>query len=208
MNEKRMGAWEAYKRYWKNGVTFQGRARRKEYWIPALFNFLINAALIIVMIILFTSLFASSDPASDPSVFFNILIIGYLVIVLFSLATLLPNLSVTVRRFHDIGKSGWWVLIPFVVPMILSFISISSNIMLLGQSSGDVTDTTLSFTVIPLITTLISLGISIWMIVLLAKDSKPGTNQWGMNPKDPNSPDVPMNKYNYEYEARKEREYQ
>lgn len=203
MYEKPMGAWEAYKHYWKNGVTFQGRARRKEYWMPTLINGIISTVFLLIMIGLFT-VSATNDQLWTSSL--TTVAFLYILLLLFGLANLLPSLAVTVRRFHDIGKSGWWVLIPFVVPVILSFISMYSSIMM-TSSADNVGNGTLYFTAIPLITTLISLGISIWMIVLLAKNSKPETNQWGMNPKDPDSPDVPMNKYHYEYEARNEREY-
>lgn len=36
---------------------------------------------------------------------------------LFALGLFIPNLAVSIRRFHDIGKSGWWVLI-FIIPLI------------------------------------------------------------------------------------------
>ena len=62
---------------------------------------------------------------------------------IFSLATILPSIAVSVRRLHDIGKSGKMLFIIFI----------------------------------PLIG-------AIWLLVLSLKDSQPGENKWGPNPKE------------------------
>lgn len=49
---------------------------------------------------------------------------------LYSLATLLPNVGVGVRRLHDIGRSGWWVLIavvPVIGALVLLFFAIQGS---------------------------------------------------------------------------------
>jgi uncharacterized membrane protein YhaH (DUF805 family) len=74
----------------KKYVTFEGRARRSEYWWFVLAVFLASLVL---------SLISS--------------ILGGLV----NLAMLLPLLAVGVRRLHDLGKSGWWLLIG-LIPLI------------------------------------------------------------------------------------------
>jgi uncharacterized membrane protein YhaH (DUF805 family) len=76
-------------------VTFSGRARRSEFWWFALFS-------IIVSIV-----GAAIDAIIGSS------IVGFLL----ALALLLPSLAVTVRRLHDTGRSGWWILIA-LVPLI------------------------------------------------------------------------------------------
>ena len=77
----------------KKYAVFNGRARRKEYWMFFLFN------LIIFLVIGFVEgLFGSPG------------IIG----VLYSLAILIPGIAVSVRRLHDTGRSGWWLLIGFI----------------------------------------------------------------------------------------------
>ncbi|QDO94921.1 DUF805 domain-containing protein [Formosa sediminum] len=78
----------------KQYADFKGRARRKEYWMFFLFNILIS---------------------------YSIIILGYLLDVyilsllssLYSFAVIIPGLAVGVRRMHDVGKSGWYLLIPF-----------------------------------------------------------------------------------------------
>lgn len=71
-------------------ADFNGRARRSEFWYFFLFNFIVN---IIGEII---------DAALGNQ------IIG----IVLGLAILVPGIAVAVRRMHDVGKSGWFVLIP------------------------------------------------------------------------------------------------
>ena len=78
---------------------FSGRARRREYWFFFLFNALISLAL------------ASIDNSMgmlDASVGLGVL--GGL----YTLAVMLPSVTVGVRRLHDTGRSGWWILISLV----------------------------------------------------------------------------------------------
>lgn len=78
-------------------AVFSGRARRKEYWMFVLFNFIfaLVASLIDLGIGLLT--FAA---------------FGFgLLSILYALAVFVPGLAVSVRRLHDIGKSGWYYLI-------------------------------------------------------------------------------------------------
>ncbi len=78
-------------------VEFTGRARRKEFWTFTLVN------LVISLII----------SALDNIVGLGIGFLG----TLFSLAILLPSIAVAIRRLHDIGKEGWWLLIG-LIPII------------------------------------------------------------------------------------------
>ncbi|WML48330.1 DUF805 domain-containing protein [Neobacillus sp. PS3-34] len=77
----------------KNYTGFSGRARRKEYWM----FFLVNAIISIVLSIL--------QSVAD----LNNLLTG-----LYSLAVLLPSIAVGIRRLHDTGRSGWWLLIALI----------------------------------------------------------------------------------------------
>ena len=89
--------------YFIDGITkhyadFSGRARRKEYWMYVLFNFLAG---------LIARFF---DALHDPSTGFTKL--GILSIILY-IGLFLPTCAVSVRRLHDVGKSGWFMIIPF-----------------------------------------------------------------------------------------------
>lgn len=85
-----------YLKVLKNYVGFQGRARRKEYWMFTLISAIISVILTIVEL--------TADLSS-------------VLTVLYSLAVLLPSLAVGIRRLHDTGKTGWWILLSFI-PLI------------------------------------------------------------------------------------------
>jgi uncharacterized membrane protein YhaH (DUF805 family) len=80
----------------KKYAVFDGRARRKEYWMFFLFNIIIAFALGIIEGII-----------GGPGV------VG----AIYGLAVLLPGIAVGVRRLHDTNRSGWWLLIG-LVPLI------------------------------------------------------------------------------------------
>ncbi|MDZ7658252.1 DUF805 domain-containing protein [Fodinibius sp.] len=97
---------EWYIKVLKNYAEFEGRARRKEYWMFTLINFLIYVALQAIMV-----MFGGMDPESS----IGVLITG--ILGLYSLAVFIPSIAVGVRRLHDTGRSGWWLLIS-LVPII------------------------------------------------------------------------------------------
>ena len=74
----------------ENYANFDGRARRKEYWMFALFNGIISVILSMIA----------------PTVY-----------LIYLLAILVPSIAVGVRRLHDVGKSGWFMFI-VLVPII------------------------------------------------------------------------------------------
>ena len=97
-----------------NYANFEGRARRKEYWMYVLSVFVLYIGLGIVGGIL--------SIISD-----TLAMLVYGVISLLGLALFIPSLAVTVRRLHDTNKSGWFILvslIPFVGGLYLLYLEI------------------------------------------------------------------------------------
>lgn len=88
-----------YLRVIKKYAVFSGRARRKEYWIFMLLNFIIG----LVLALIDSMIFGQRD----------IGILGSL----YSLAMIIPSIAVSVRRLHDTGRSGGWLFIN-LVPLI------------------------------------------------------------------------------------------
>jgi len=92
-------------------ADFSGRSRRKEYWMFALGIFLI--AVIPVTLLYIVALAAAFGSAGGAGGGILVTLLS-LVILLLSLALIVPAIAVQVRRFHDQDKSGWFVLINFV----------------------------------------------------------------------------------------------
>ena len=93
----------------KKYADFNGRARRKEFWMFALISFIIAVILSVV----------------DGMI--GVPVLG----AIYALNVLLPSIAVGARRFHDIGKSGWWLLIG-LIPLLgglilLIFFVLDSN---------------------------------------------------------------------------------
>lgn len=82
---------EIYLSFWKNATDFNGRATRKEYWMIFIFHILLNIS---VTILSFNSLAS--------------------LMTLYGLAILLPSVSLSIRRLHDINKSGWYLFVLFI----------------------------------------------------------------------------------------------
>ncbi|MCI9844415.1 DUF805 domain-containing protein [Flavobacterium pectinovorum] len=94
---------EWYKKVvFENYVNFNGRARRSEYWYFALASGIISIILTIIDKTIGTT--------------FGIAETG-IISSLYSLLVILPSLAVGVRRLHDVGKSGWFMLI-ILIPII------------------------------------------------------------------------------------------
>ena len=108
---------DAIKRGFKKYATFSGRASRSEYWWWALFSFIVYVVLRVPAYVL--GIATSSDGGRTPGAAAIPLII---LMIIFSLAIIVPNLALTVRRLHDAGYSGWLVLlglVPYVGGLIL-----------------------------------------------------------------------------------------
>ncbi|MDP5291999.1 DUF805 domain-containing protein [Oceanimonas sp. CHS3-5] len=103
----------------KKYAVFEGRSRRKEYWMFILFTTLIS---------LFLAFFDGMIGLFSEEM--GIGVLGGI----YTLLVLLPSLAVTVRRLHDIGRSGWWVLMAFIplVGVLVLFV-----FMLLDSKPGE-----------------------------------------------------------------------
>ena len=91
-------AW--YLLAWQTATDFSGRSRRKEYW----YFHLVNA---VVMIFLGMFAVAFSDQKKPAMIPFGL-------VFTYAFVVFVPSIAVTIRRLHDIGKSGWWYCIAFV----------------------------------------------------------------------------------------------
>ena len=141
---------------------FSGRATRAEYWWWVL--------AVVIGSSIFTAVFAP-------------------LATIFSLAIFLPGLTVTARRLHDIGKSGWWqlawvaisllALIPIVVGLVVSISSDGFAFNLPSGDEGSFLPLLLGFA----INLLIWLGVFIWSLIWLISQGQAGPNRYGPDPR-------------------------
>ncbi len=95
----------------KRYADFSGRARRREFWSWFLFVWIATFVIMYLDSALGLGGTASSY-SSGGSVGFNMS--GGVLTMVFALAILIPNIAVSVRRLHDVGKSGWMLLIGLI----------------------------------------------------------------------------------------------
>lgn len=163
---------EAIRQCFRKYGDFSGRAPRPEYWWW-LVGYVIAGSILATIDTFIVSMIGGEDAFSPL----------YLVFVL---AVLLPSLAVTSRRLHDIGKSGWWLLVWIGItsigwiPFALGVAAFALG--LLDEWSG----TNVEF--IPLIlggflTLVVQVSVFIWVVLWLARQGDPGPNSYGPSPR-------------------------
>lgn len=101
-----------FKLFWKNAFNFKGRATRREYWVAYMW---ILAITYVLLGISMCSIFLGIDYSTgDLKVPFVIGIISFVITCIYALVTLIPTISLCVRRCHDAGLSGWFYLLCIV----------------------------------------------------------------------------------------------
>jgi uncharacterized membrane protein YhaH (DUF805 family) len=103
--------FQSFKKYF----DFKGRARRKEYWYFIIFSIIIGVVVRYIDIYINT---AGSDADGALTAFYIT-------------AVLIPGWAVSVRRLHDTGSSGWWLLFLFILfigpPILLVMMALDSE---------------------------------------------------------------------------------
>ncbi|AYU55962.1 DUF805 domain-containing protein [Staphylococcus debuckii] len=173
--EKRVGFGRAFLLFWKNYFNFKGRARRAEFWWWTLWNFLIFSLLGLSSTISFFYWFANSfdghkTAALNSAIIFLISAGLYLFLIL---ATLIPNIALLIRRFHDTGRK-MTVPICFIVATI-SYNFINPMVRTDAQHHG-----VLWIFVVLFLLIYVALAVYIFVITLLP--SQPEDNKYGRGP--------------------------
>jgi len=147
---------DAVKRAFLNYFTFSGRARRSEYWW--LQGFYVTTGLIGL-----------------------IPLVGQLLSLAVGLAIIIPTISLTARRLHDIGKSGWWQL-PFFSILIITFWATWTPILLLGFAPESLPSWGLG---VALISAIAMITVSALWIIWMVGKGVAGPNKYGLDPRQP-----------------------
>ena len=144
--------------------TYVGRINRGKYWTAVLIYIAISIVVVAIGFIMFgNSILALPDDAADDGVFVGLASkgIGFILLMLVVYIPLLvSSVFVGIKRLHDRDKSGWWLLVFYLVPMLLNGL-------------GDVS----------MIFSLVAFGITIWAFVELGcLRGTQGPNIYGPDP--------------------------
>ena len=166
-------------------AQFNGRATRAEFWWWVLASNLAIVAAVIVDAILTAVLFA-----------FGITIIGPLAFLLV-IGVLLPSIAVAVRRLHDIGRSGWWLLTWYGIDFVASLLFVAALGLVVvfftlefgedgGSGSGLLSTGWILLggaSLLALAALAAILAVYVWALVWLVRQGQPGPNQHGPDPR-------------------------
>lgn len=161
---------ESYQLFWRNYFNVQGRTRRRHYWYATLANIIVLILLSILTDVL-TWIVGGGD------MFFKIIYETIDVIIL------IGTFTMSVRRFHDVGRTMLIPLIMLVSMLLRGLIVLLETISdtYLNQFYADVS--LMASTVVVLVISVILLIISIFALIYCVADSEQGTNEYGPNPK-------------------------
>ena len=154
-----MGPLEAIGSVYSRYFQFSGRACAAEYWWNWLFTILAYAGLIYVDFLLLDPVVLIDPTQIDPFSFFT---------VYFAILSCIPYLAVTVRRLHDGGFSGFWILLSFVPALCGIAIGIS-------QFAGQFIDTE----ALTMLISAVSMSASLALFVMLVWPSQAEDNAHG-----------------------------
>jgi uncharacterized membrane protein YhaH (DUF805 family) len=144
-------------------ADFSGRAPRAEFWWYLLAVIVAGIVVRIIDSILGIHVFGPIGP----------------LYTLLCLATIVPSIAVAVRRLHDTGRAGWWILLP-LVPYILGIV-FGGAAMMGGAATGSAMGMGAGFGLV-MIFMLLALACSIVLIVFYCMPGTPGDNRYGPNP--------------------------
>ena len=125
----------AYKKFWTHYADFEGKSTRSDYWWSVLCNALITLPFVIIAFgAIMTAIFSAIQQAAyyeggsgfDPSVFIAGLgstLFVFVLLSLFGIATLIPNLAIIVRRLRDAGYH-WAFIFLYAAPILLMWVPI------------------------------------------------------------------------------------
>ena len=117
---KRNNIFKSYGLFWKNYVNFKGRTRRSDFWNATIINVVIEVLLSVIYAIALNSgnpdyTAVLNDIENQPiSPDQPIILIAMALMAIYGLVILIPCIAMIVRRLHDIGKTGWLILLSLI----------------------------------------------------------------------------------------------
>lgn len=186
-------------------ADFNGRARRSEFWLWILFRYLVHSAAatiaVTIMLNAMTPVFSTPDP--NPQLILHHYFSGWITVLplisLVDLAILIPTLAVCVRRMHDIGRSGWWIIMPYAVAIVgLCVFFVVSGVQFFNLSdhkgTSDEESARVFFGIVGCFLLLVFMPFAVaWIVrlVFFVTEGKRGPNRFGPDPKGDALNDTP-----------------
>ena len=162
---------DAVKQCLRKYGDFNGRATRAEFWWWQVFGWI--GGLIFGSIDSSIRSFAGGDSYAF-SPFGSI----------FGLAILLPGLAVQARRLHDIGKTGWWILVWVAIALLgLIPLTVGGVIFIVEWAAGGEPGSAIPLLIGGLVTLLALLLLAVWVIMWMVRQGQDGPNQYGPDPR-------------------------
>lgn len=165
-----MGFLDAVAVCFRKYFDFSGRGSRPEYWWFTLFVVAGSVATTVLDGILFGFDAGLTDIARTP--FGSV----------FTLATLIPSVSATARRLHDMGRSGWAMLlsgIPLTAVAVLGILYLEDESLFYDASGESLSSGMLAASLLAAGATIVTLAVTIWW---LTRPSDLGPNRFGPEP--------------------------
>lgn len=117
---------------------FSGRSRRMEYWMFTLLYVIVTLVLIMPFVFDFIKMMELSDFGPSPDPFDEISTLSWMaggLWILFALGSFIPGLALAVRRFHDVGISGWVYVGLYVASIIIGIVGFAILVIALLPSN-------------------------------------------------------------------------
>lgn len=189
--------WQNFVLALRKSFVIKGRAPRIEYWSFVLFSTIIVQVFLTVLQIVAVGMLpedtltaldnpgANNMPDELPTGALIMLFVLGLVYFLLNLAVMVPHITVTIRRLHDVGRSGMWLLGYFVLlgVWILSLLAMVAALPFLSQTEATPYDSVLPIMFVVML--LITLAACLYIFILTVLDSQRGPNKYGPSPKYP-----------------------
>ena len=157
----------------KRYADFSGRSRRMEYWMWALFQILLYVGLMVLMMVFAGGAAVAGTPDSAVAAGGAVMVIMG-IYMLAQLVFLIPSLAVGVRRLHDTGRTGWWIVAP-ILGYLVMFVAVGA-----GAASPD---NMAAAGGLAMIGGLLVFVLAIVLLVFMLLDGTPGPNKYGPDPK-------------------------
>lgn len=124
----------------KNTFNYQGRARRAEYGWFILTNLLLQLGFQLVMFVVAMLLLSFGSPNNSSGLvavgISIVMVLVGLVIFAYALVVMMAMISLTARRLHDLGWSGWWQLAVYLPTILISIATFVSMVSFIGLDAS------------------------------------------------------------------------